>query len=170
MHKTRQQLTLFITDQNEAIEKIRAEFNPIQYRLIGAHVTLCREDEIETLDKVVRNIKSLNLDEPIRIEFGSPERFDNGKGVLIPARMKSNEFYELRKAVLNGINEFPNENLPHITLMHPRNSTCTDMIFSQIKNYKLPTELSLDTISLIEQTNEGRWTVVEQFYIIKSQH
>ena len=45
LNQRRIQLTLFI-EENEAetIEQIRKEFNPEQYELIKAHVTLCRED------------------------------------------------------------------------------------------------------------------------------
>jgi len=160
---SRQQLTLFISDQNETIEKVRATFNPAQFRLIAAHVTLCREDEIVQLANVVENIKSILLDRPIRIEFGLVERFDDGKGVLLPAKVPSNGFYELRRMVLKGLNEFPIKHLPHITLLHPRNAVCTDKVFDQIKEYALPTALSFDTISLIEQRNNGRWTIIEQF-------
>ena len=161
----RQQLTLFISDQNELIEKVRAEFNPIQFDLISAHVTLCREDEIEPIKKVIENVKSLKLNKPIRIEFESVERFENGKGLFIPAKKENFEFYELRKSILKGITEFPREHLPHITLMHPRNSTCTDKNFEKINGYDFPKELYFDTISLIEQKNGGRWKLLNNFLL-----
>ncbi|MBL0007415.1 MAG: hypothetical protein IPP25_09600 [Saprospiraceae bacterium] len=55
MNKRRRiQLTLFIDEkQSAAIERIRQKFNPQQYGLIKAHVTLCREDEIESFDNVL---------------------------------------------------------------------------------------------------------------------
>jgi 2'-5' RNA ligase len=166
MRHSRRQLTLFIAGRNEAIEKIRAEFNPEQYGLISAHVTLCREDEIDPVEKVIENIKSISWDKPVRIEFDPPERFENGKGVFIPAKSDNPDFYALRKAVLNGLNEFPGTLLPHITLMHPRNSTCTDIIFERIRKYELPSELIFDKISLIEQHNGGKWMIIEQFPIV----
>ncbi|GLU55501.1 hypothetical protein Dfri01_49620 [Dyadobacter frigoris] len=164
----RRQLTLFLSSQNEEIEKIRAEFNPAQHELISAHVTLCRDNEIEKPDVVIHNIKTISLVQPLIIEFEPAERFENGKGVLIPARTGNQEFYDLREKVLKGIQEFNKHYLPHITLMHPRNSTCTDEIFDQIKKYKLPSMVTFDTISLIEQTDGGRWTIIEQFPIVKS--
>jgi 2'-5' RNA ligase len=166
MHQTRRQLTLFIAGQNEAIEKIREEFNPEQYHLIPTHVTLCREDEIEPIEKVIENIRFLSWPKPIRIEFDPPERFENGKGVFIPAKRNNPDFYALRKAVLNGLNEFPGKLLPHITLMHPRNSTCSDIIFERIKKHELPTELIFNKISLIEQRNGGKWIIIEEFPIM----
>ena len=150
------------------IEKIRAEFNPIQFNLIPAHVTLCRENEIKSIEKVIENIKSLSIDNPLRIEFDKVERFDNSKGLLIPAKKGNDEFIELRKSILKGLIEFPEDHHPHITLMHPRNSTCTDEIFNQILKYNLPTELSFNKISLIEEGNDGKWKIKNHFPFTKS--
>ena len=163
----RRQLTLFPAEPNGVIEKIWAAFNPVQYQLIAAHVTLCREDEIEPIESVLKNIRSIQLDHSIKIQFNSIERFDNGKGVLMTAGNNNADFYELRKTVLKGIMQSPGEHLPHITLMHPRNAVCTDAIFTQIKNFKLPGVLRFDTISLIEQRNRERWKTIEQFSIVK---
>lgn len=165
MKYSRRQLTLFLRDQNDTIEKIRAEFNPIQQQLIAAHVTLCREDEIEPLALVLQNIKAMLLNQAISIEFNPVERFENGKGVLLPAKSNNNDFHELRKKVLNGVNDKPRIHSPHLTLMHPRNSTCTDEIFSKIQHYELPTVLYFDQISLIEQKNNEKWIVIDQFPI-----
>ena len=93
------------------------------------------------------------------------KRFDNGKGVLIPAKVLNDEYYQLRKSVLKGVNDFPRNHQPHITLMHPRNSTCTDLIFDKINKYKFPSELYFDTISLIEQKNGGRWKLLNNFLL-----
>jgi 2'-5' RNA ligase len=166
MYPTRRQLTLFIGEHNETIERIRTQFNPIQFNLVAAHVTLCREDEIEQIEKVIENIKSLAQVEPLRIEFDPPERFENGKGVFIPAKKSNHGFSELRKTILNGLAEHPREHLPHITLLHPRNSTCTDIIWEHIQKQELPTELFFDKISLIEQHNGGPWTVIAQFSLV----
>jgi len=166
MYPTRRQLTLFIAEHNKAIEHIRAQFNPIQHNLIAAHLTLCREDEIEPVEKVIENIKSITRAEPLWLEFGPPERFENGKGVFIPVKKSHTAFSEFRKTILKGLNEHPREHLPHITLMHPRNSTCTDTIWEHIQKQELPTELRFDTISLIEQRNGGRWAVIEQFSLV----
>ncbi|NQX39873.1 2'-5' RNA ligase superfamily protein [Pedobacter steynii] len=165
MYETRRQLTLFISDQNEIIEKIRAEFNPIQYQLIAAHITLCREDEIASIETVIANIKSIAGNKPLEIEFNPPLRFENGKGVLIPAKEQNSAFDELRTMVLKGINASPRKQEAHITLMHPRNSTCTDLIFEQIQAYKLPAQLSFNKISLIEQKDGGQWFTIEEFQI-----
>ncbi len=162
----RWQLTLFVTHQNDIIERIRLAYNPIQFNLIAAHVTLCREDELDMLEKIIENLQSIRLSRSIKIEFNAVKRFSEGKGVLIPAKKSNVEFDELRKLVLKGITDLPNVQHAHITLMHPRNSTCTDSIFKQIKEFKLPTELNFDEVALIEQSRGGeRWKVVRRFPI-----
>lgn len=168
MQQTRKQLTLFITLQNETIEQIRAQFNPIQHGLIEAHVTLCREDEIEQLEQVLANIKNIKLNSPLQIEFDAAERFENGKGLYIPAKGNNERFHQLRRLVLKDLNNSPRMHLPHITLMHPRNSTCTSEIFDQIKTYPLPTALNFDKISLIGQINGGKWEIISEFDFLVS--
>ena len=165
--KVRRQLTLFLSENVEGIEKIRATFNPQQHDRIAAHVTLCREEEIEPLEQIRKNSKAIAIDKPICIKFGFVERFCEGKGVRIPGDGVNRDFYELRKKMLRGIEADPAKQIPHITLMHPRNSTCSDAIFDQIKTIDLPAELYFESISLIEQVNDGVWTILEQFPIVK---
>lgn len=165
----RKQLTLFLSDSSShAIEDIRRRFNPIQYDLIAAHVTLCREDEIEPIHAKLQNIESIRMNRPVTIEFGPAERFAAGKGVLIPAKPGPVEFYELRKRILRLSDVEIHEQIPHITLMHPRNSTCTDAIYDQIREYQLPGILSFDKISLIEQRNGERWKIIRQYSITQN--
>ncbi len=98
----RKQLTLFVENEDAvSIEEVRKEFNLRQSELINSHVTLCREDEIENIDKVLLNLTQRNR-KIITIKFGQVTRFDNGKGVLIPATTENKEFYELRQKVLKG--------------------------------------------------------------------
>ena len=163
VQEIRKQLTLFIGTEAKVIEQIRAEFNPVQFQLIPAHVTLCRENEIEPLEKLISNLRSIKWSRALKIEFDQIERFANGKGVLMPAKSHNPEFDKLRELVLKGLNSLPGKHQAHITLMHPRNSTCTDGIFEQLKQFKLPTELYFDKISLIEQTGVNKWSVIAQF-------
>jgi len=166
MSTTRKQFTLFVSPANEAIEKIRANYNPVQYELIPAHVTLCREDEILELDKVTENMRSIKMDSPLSIEFGKAERFNEGKGLWLPAVGNLDSFNNLRKTLLKGIIDSPRVALPHITLIHPRNGSCTDEIFNGLKNIQLPSSLNFDTISLIEQQNSDIWKVIKEFKLI----
>jgi len=163
MSKRRLQLTLFIDrDKSEMIEKIREEFNPLQYKLIKSHVTLCREDELEPIEQVIQNLEKLNHP-GITIDFGQVTKFSDHKGVLIPATGENKQFHQLRKMILKGVNQYPRKHHPHITLMHPRNSTCTDNIFQQIQKMVLPGKIEFRMISVIEQEEENRWKILKEY-------
>lgn len=159
----RRQLTLFVNENfSNEIEAIRRKYNPAQYALIKAHVTLCREDEIENIETIIKNLKILNQKQ-ITINFENAERFSDGKGVWISANKTNAEYHDLRKKILKNTSatiRFPE---PHITLIHPRNATCTDEIFSKIQQLKFPKTIRFDTISLIEQQDRGKWEIIEQF-------
>ncbi|MEY3243676.1 MAG: hypothetical protein RIR11_5115, partial [Bacteroidota bacterium] len=115
MNNKRTQLTLFIPDQYAvAIEKVRKAYNPEQYKLIHAHVTLCREDELDQIDRVMLNLEQLQF-ECFDINLGAVERFAQGKGVLLPAIGDNDVFQKLRSTVLNGIIDQPRQHAPHIT-------------------------------------------------------
>lgn len=163
MLKKRIQLTLFVSEKDSLqIETIRQQFNPAQYALIKSHVTLCREEELEQLERVIDNLEKLNH-EAITIDFGDVVRFADGTGVLLPATGGQEAYNQLRRKILQGIIDEPGTPEPHITLMHPRNSLCTDGIFEQIKNYSLPARLTFSAISLIEQEPGMEWQVVREF-------
>ena len=163
MNKTRTQLTLFINEKDaRIIEQIRREFNPEQYDLIRSHVTLCREDELENMEQVLHNLTQ-SKHKSITIKFGNISRFSEGKGVLIPALNDNKSFENLRKNILKGIIEKPRIQEPHITLMHPRNATCTDEIFKEIQNYNLPNTIKFSKISLIEQEMGQKWRILKEF-------
>lgn len=162
-YNIRRQLTLFVEQKDaEIIERVRQEFNPIQFKLIKSHVTLCREDEIQNLEQVLSNLSSLSHAELV-IEFGNAIRFDQGKGLLLPASTDHSMFQELRRQVLDGITDNPRRHEPHITLMHPRNSTCTDDIFVQIEKVRFPKKLKFKRISLIEQEEGRPWVILQEF-------
>jgi 2'-5' RNA ligase len=163
MGKKRMQLTLFIDENiSGAIEQIRKEFNPQQYELIKSHVTLCREDELEPVEKVMQNLEKLNF-KYIAIDFGHAVRFSDGKGVLIPAMGDNDQFQKLRELILQGVIIDPGNPEPHITLMHPGNSTCSDRIFEQIEKTELPNKLEFRKISLIEQDEKNKWKILKEF-------
>lgn len=158
------QLTLFIDEPVAApIELIRKQFNPEQYQLIRSHVTICREDELEQTERIIRNLSALDYN-PITLHFGQVIRFSEEKGVLMPVIGGNDQFHQLRRAVLNEVISNPRLHEPHITLMHPRNSTCTDAIFQQIQQIKLPDKIIFRTISLIEQEDEKKWKVLNEYF------
>ena len=144
------------------IESIRKKFNSRQQQLIDSHVTLCREDEIENIDQVLDNLQNLDTS-AITIRFGKAIKFDNDKGILLPASGDNDQFHQLREKVLITLNKPIRRHEPHITLMHPRNSTFTDEIFEEIQSAILPICLKFDTISLIEQNDGGQWQIIKTF-------
>ncbi|MBK9335376.1 MAG: 2'-5' RNA ligase family protein [Lewinellaceae bacterium] len=164
MDTKRIQLTLFIdAHASESIERTRKAFNSEQYELIKGHVTLCREDELEQIEQVILNLEQLDRGY-ITIDFGRPVRFSDGKGVLIPAIGRNSPFQKLREAILKGLIEKPRWHEPHITLIHPRNATCTDTIFDHITGSRFPITIEFRQISLIEQEAAGKkWNIVKEF-------
>jgi 2'-5' RNA ligase len=163
--KIRRQLTLFVDKKySQEIENIRRQFNPKQQQLIDSHVTLCRENEIENIKVVLDNLQQLDAHK-INIRFGQVTKFDNGFGVLLPALGDNEQFDLLRSKILTGLAKAIQKHKPHITLIHPRNSICTDEIFKSIRETSLPTSLTFDKISLIEQINEGQWQTLRTYQL-----
>lgn len=166
MKFTRTQLTLFVDEKDsEIIEGIRKEFNPVQFELIKCHVTLCREEELVAIEKVIENLENLHYPS-FTIDFGRVQRFSIGKGILIPAIGDNAEFHNLRSLILKGVINNPGKPAPHITLMHPRNSTCTDSDFQKIEKMKLPTKLEFTKISLIQQEENSKWDILSSYLLI----
>jgi 2'-5' RNA ligase len=169
MNNKRIQLTLFIPEQDAiAFEKVRKAHNPEQYKLIHAHITLCREDELDLIDHVILNLEKLQF-ECFPIDFGKVERFSQGKGVLLPAIGDNEVFQKLRSTVLKGIIDQPRKHEPHITLMHPRNATCTDKLFESIQKNSFPQQIIFDEICLIEQEIGKKWEILKT-YKLNKQH
>jgi hypothetical protein len=85
LKQKRIQLTLFAEENKSGvIEKIREAFNPQQYELIKAHVTLCREDELEQLDKVLANLETLHNDYINSFaELVSQSMFNSTNGLVV---------------------------------------------------------------------------------------
>lgn len=159
----RLQLILFLDAQESSpFEDIREKYNPIQHGLIDCHITLCREDELLDLNQVKINLQNLKF-LPLQLEFGEPQRFSDGKGVLLPVLDETEQFQILRNRILKDIIEHPRVHKPHLTLMHPRNSTCTDVIFEEIMNVPLPSHDLFKKVSLIQQLNEEKWEILEQY-------
>jgi hypothetical protein len=163
MPPQRIQLTLFVGEPVAAsIEAVRREFNPKQHALIGCHVTLCREGELESLTQVLQNLEHLKHPAFV-LEFGPPTRFSEGKGVLLPNIGDDMAFHRLREAILKGAVEKSRKPEAHITLMHPRNSACTDEVFERMLQKQFPKQITFSKISLIEQEAGQKWHVLKEF-------
>ncbi|MEO0898808.1 MAG: 2'-5' RNA ligase family protein [Bacteroidota bacterium] len=166
---TRKQLTLFLDEiESEPIEWIRRTYNPIQYDLIKSHITLCREDEIEDLTHILINLEEIDIQQ-FELKTEGVKRFSNGKGVFIPVLDEEHNFRELRRLILKHAEYPPREHKAHVTIMHPRNSTCNDDIFSEIVKVKIPKILSIKKISLIEQEIGKEWRILSEFSLKKKE-
>jgi len=161
----RRQLTMFIPYPDASvIEQVRQQYNPAQAALISAHVTLCREDELLDINQVRHNLQHIRQ-APITIHFGSPERFSDDKGALLPALNPFISFQELRASVLEKGVEDLRQHQPHITLMHSRNSVCSNKLFAQILLADFPQQITFDNLSLIEQKDQQPWRVLETYQL-----
>lgn len=162
MNKLRRQLTLFLDHSDTLeIEEIRKKYNPVQFNLIRAHVTLCREEELDNLAQVKFNLSTLDIDS-VKIHLDRLIRFSEQRGVMITAK-RNDQFHKLRQIILKDCDIMNTYGNPHITLMHPRNSCCTDEIFKEIIKLKIPESIIFKEISLIQQTDGHAWQVLESF-------
>lgn len=165
MQHSRLQMTLFVDEGREFFESVRIRYNPVQQALIAAHITLCREDELLFLPKVVDNIRGLRP-QPLTVTLGPPERFAEGRGLFLPGVGKNDGFHQLRMELLKGVMVNPRYQHPHITLIHPRNGLCTTAIFEELKQYTFPAKLQFQRISLICQQGEQAWQLLEEFHLV----
>lgn len=152
---SRRQASLYLSDQFR-IESLRLRYNPIQARLIPAHITLCREDEITDWDAFRARLEFLCPFE-ITLEFGAPVRDDDF--VFLPVTGGLNDFFDFRRTLLM---KEPRKQIPHITLIHPRNGSCTDQIFADISASLTPFQCVFREVMLVEQENDGVWNVVSK--------
>ncbi len=151
----RRQASIFLPDRFQ-IDSLRLRHNPIQARLIPAHVTLCREDEVVDWDAVRSRLESLFPFE-IVLEFDVPVRENNF--VFLPVRGGSNEFHALRCAILA---KDARQHVPHVTIIHPRNGICTDQIFEEITATVSSFQHTFREVMLIEQAGDGNWETIAQ--------
>lgn len=158
----RRQATLFLTGL-PAIENIRERFNPAQARLIATHVTLIREHEVDDWRVLAERARKFSLPE-IALQFGGP-RLENGL-LYLPCVGGTTEFHGLRADLLDS--PAACQHSPHITLIHPRNGTCSDESFDAISASLEPFEHVFSEIAFIEQRNGGAWQTLETFRLLKT--
>ncbi len=152
----RRQASMFLADQFQ-IEALRHRYNPAQARLIPAHVTLCREDEVTDWDAFRTSLHSLCPFE-ITLTFGLPVREDNF--VYLPVLKGLEDYQKFRRAVLR---REAREHSPHLTLIHPRNGICTDQIFADVSAAVFsPFQYTFREVMVIEQENGGVWDVISR--------
>ena len=163
MEVSRRQATLFLRGCCE-VEKIREEFNPKQARLVGAHVTLLREDEVSDWDALAVRLRA-SVRHTVTLEFGLPRR--DGNLLYMPNIGPTAEFDQLRHVLLSNSRDPVRKYDPHVTLIHPRNGVCTDVIFETISSNFKPFSYTFDGISFIRQENGGVWEITEKFDLLR---
>jgi 2'-5' RNA ligase len=149
----RRQASLFLPDQFQ-IESVRFRHNPAQARLIPAHVTLCREDEVADWDAFRARLASLCPFE-ITLGFGVPVRENDF--VYLPVCEGQDSFQEFRCAILA---KDARKQTPHVTIIHPRNGSCTDQIFADISATISSFQYTFREVMLIEQEDDGVWSLI----------
>ena len=148
--------TIYLSGQSQ-IETVRLRYNPLQAQLIPAHVTLCREDEVTDWITFEARLKKLSPFQ-VTLTFGVPVREDNF--VFLPVQEGRNNFHDFRSAILS---KEARTQTPHVTLIHPRNGTCTDQIFAEIvATVNAPFQYSFREVMLIEQENGGVWKSISK--------
>ena len=153
----RRQLSMFAVagPETAAVEAVRRLVDPRQHSLIPAHVTLCRDADMDQLP-VLCGMRFA----PLRLTFGRPHAF-SGHGVLLPCIDGDQAFQLLREQILGA--GAVRQQHPHITLAHPRNPPCAHDALAIAASLPDPLCLVFDRIHLIEQTGENAWRVLETF-------
>ena len=161
---TRTQLTLFVAPPAaEILEPLRRTLDPVQSRLISAHVTLCREDELVGLstDDIGARLEKA-LPGPLTLAFGMAEVFQ-GHGVLLPCVAGEVEFQALRNIVLGT--ERARRHTPHLTLAHPRNPRAPDNNPATLLMVPSSLSVTFTMVSLIHQHVGKPWRVLTEYAV-----
>lgn len=154
----RSQLSLFVPPHVGAeLESIRRIADPVQCRLIPAHVTLCREDELAgfTLADLQARLGHARPG-PVTLRFGPPERFGT-HGMLMPCIGGTAAFQALREVVLGARPVRPHA--PHLTLAHPRNPRAPGNALESAAALRAGLSITFDQVRLIDQVDDAPWVV-----------
>ncbi|MBI1324499.1 hypothetical protein GC170_15120 [bacterium] len=156
----RSQLTMFVRENLAGpIEAIRIIVDPVQHSLIPAHVTLCREDELEKYEGWRERLAAMPAEMILQtLRFGRAESFA-GHGILLPCIEGIERFRILRQTILGS--DTIRDARPHMTLAHPRNPKSPGNAIEIACGLPSEFEITFDTIRLIEQFDSNPWNVVE---------
>lgn len=152
---TRRQATLFL-DNVPDIESVRASFDPVQAALINAHITLLREDEVADWELIAAKLND-GLS-PVRSEIGPVVR--DGDLIFLKVQDIYGDLGLLRRELMG---ENARQQMPHLTLIHPRNIKCSDENWNDIRNSIRPFKYTFRRVSFILQENGGIWRTVAEF-------
>lgn len=156
---TRRQLGLYVPPGAAGIlEAVRRQVDPVQARLIPAHVTLCREEELDGLAPEVLAARCAAPGvSPLELVFGRPEAF-HGHGILLPCIAGESAYHALRSRLLGGGAIRRAE--PHLTLAHPRNPRVPGDTLALANALPEALRITFDVARLIEQEPGAPWRVL----------
>lgn len=160
MPGNRRQLSMYVPhDAAREIEAVRRIVDPIQSRLIPAHVTLCREDELGDLASVLARLRGAPF-KPLTLRFGKPVAFA-GHGILLECVEGEDGFLALRQYLLASSRV--REQKPHITLSHPRNPRSEGNSLNNASTLPEVIEVTFPGVYLIEQEGGRPWQLLEKY-------
>ena len=157
---TRTQLTLFVPESQSAeLQAVRKLLDPVQFGLIAAHVTLCRDE-----DEFDAGLLALPAAGALTLQFGAPERFSE-HGVLLPCIGGEEAFQALRRRIL-GRQDIRRQ-APHITLAHPRNPRAPGNDLANAASLMSGRSITFTSVCRIQQqVGSGVWTVLDRFPLL----
>lgn len=157
--RMRRQLTLNVApDQRAAVDRVRQRLDPKQYAIVPAHVTLCRDEELEPWPAIDRRLERL-APFSIRMQFGEPRRLADGCILLRPTHGME-PYQELRESILGAS---ARHHGAHLTLLHPRNASAVECDLGRLTRELAGTEVTFRTVSLIEQQRDEPWRVLRNY-------
>jgi len=160
MSTSRLQLSMYVPPASACfIEHTRQQLDPVQHRLIPAHITLCRESELAAIEDVKQRLRKLSFP-PLTLQFGKAEAFFE-HGWLLPCIAGQPMFRALREYLLAST--AIHEQQAHITLAHPRNPKSPSNCLANATALPERFELTFPTINLIRQENAQPWQVLEHY-------
>ena len=156
---TRRQLTLLLPAAQQAIvEPIRQRLDPRQHAIIPAHVTLCRDEELPSLDVLGQRLAVLGAF-AFTMQFGGPQRLADGCVLLRPT-LGMEHYQHLRQSILGASAKAHGA---HITLLHPRNAADAIYNLTEIAPVLAGLTATFRTIAFIEQCGSGPWRVRQEY-------
>lgn len=165
--KIRHRLVLFLNPETAAsIGPIRQTYDPMQANLVAAHTTLCGENELVNMERVLHNLSILYLP-PVLIHFGPPECFADDFGLHIPESGENSGFRELRRKVLQGVVDEPSPLKASVILIDPRSGINTRAVVAELTKTQFPTDITFDECCLIRQEGSDPWEIIRRFPLVK---
>lgn len=144
---------------SEQLESVRKVVDPIQFGLIPAHVTLCREEELDSFNEIEARLKNTSID-CIELEFGKPKIFFE-HGIIMECINGLVPFQAFREYLLDTKDIKVQH--PHITLAHPRNFKAKGNSLDNTNSLVFPLRVELDRVHLIEQIGINPWNVLAEY-------